>query len=631
MKQAYEKPFIPLLLLCLLPSRNVAGEMMGCEGGATATKAGLLKHVVKLSDILKLLEDPSNKLAKIIQGRVFTELQHMVSPVEIMDACDSGGVSRKGYEAIYRVFTLAHREKGVLRPMLPTPYSVTMARKCANADVASMLGGYRYVNDAMPVSTFKCFQYHEFNNVYIDVQTLQRAMIVYYGLTYEECQGQVVFVLKLDECQIVKGRRLERVSLTLMNRALKSTPEQVENEQIDCTRRDSMGETSHTSKKKSQDKEYYGVQSEKNIWWMAAFELPHESHDTLRWYLSRTGIPDIISQQTGGQMLDVEGQGAFVVEWHMAGDLKTLKCMLGCKLGANTLFPCIYCCHSKSELVLGGKSSRKVAAIMKTKAKGKGKKDTETSLVTMQNKGPKKPMQWVNGIMSCNTSSPPNRDQIDSMWNPILDIPLSRVHICTLHARLRIMDKLLMLHINYAWNMEPEDLRRECIDELEEALSSVGLHGGAVTLSKDSKKSSQGQDNPNKICMGGSKARHLLSNHNASTSHTRFEIWKRICDCTTYRGNNAELGLKRARPWESLDTMIPLLEKARLRPEEISTLKDGIHTFTEQMVDAWGETHITHYMVCNFLCFLMLTCTEFNKLLKTIFSAHIICPRTLLP
>ena len=175
--------------------------------------------------------------------------------------------------------------------MLPTPYSVTMARKCANADGASMLDGYHYVKDEMPVSAHKSFEYNEFNNVYINVETLQRAMIAYYGLTYEECQGQVVFVLKLDECQIVKGRRLERVSMTLMNRALKSSPEQVENEQIGSTRRDSLGEPRHNAKK---DKEYYGVQSEKNIWWMAAFELPHESHDTLRWYLSHTCILDII-------------------------------------------------------------------------------------------------------------------------------------------------------------------------------------------------------------------------------------------------------------------------------------------------------------------------------------------------
>ena len=40
-----------------------------------------------------------------------------------------------------------------------------------------------------------------------------------------------------------------------------------------------------------------------------------------------------------------------------------------------------------------------------------------------------------------------------------------------------------------------------------------------------------------------------------------------------------------------------LLEKERLTSQEISNLNFAINTFTTQMVDAWGQTHITHYMV----------------------------------
>ena len=97
--------------------------------------------------------------------------------------------------------------------------------------------------------------------------------------------------------------------------------------------------------------------------------------------------------------------------------------------------------------------------------------------------------------------------------------------------------------------------------------------------------------------MGGAKARHLLSNHTKSASHTKFELWKKICNITTYKGNNANLGIKHARVWESLDSMIKLLEKANLASIEVEELKEKINSFTYQMVDAWGETHITHYMV----------------------------------
>ena len=95
-------------------------------------------------------------------------------------------------------------------------------------------------------------------------------MVLYYGITMSECNGTIIFVIKLDECQIVKGRRLERVSLTLMNRALQG--------------KHLHAEDKHHSIMKKGKQQYYGVQLENHIWWMAAFELSHETHDTYAWY-----------------------------------------------------------------------------------------------------------------------------------------------------------------------------------------------------------------------------------------------------------------------------------------------------------------------------------------------------------
>lgn len=55
------------MLFCIyVPCRDVVGDMMGYEGGAEECRASILKHVVKLSDISKLLEDPTCKIAKQI-------------------------------------------------------------------------------------------------------------------------------------------------------------------------------------------------------------------------------------------------------------------------------------------------------------------------------------------------------------------------------------------------------------------------------------------------------------------------------------------------------------------------------------------------------------------------------------
>ena len=155
-------------------------------------------------------------------------------------------------------------------------------------------------------------------------------MVRYYDLTLEETGGKLIFVLKL---QVVKGQRLERVSLTLMNRALEGKQLEIEDDNVEQV----IG-----GNKKINKQQYYGVQSEKNIWWQSAWALPHESHDTLRWYFERADIKHIISLQVHGQKLQVSGIGNFDIEWHLGGDLKTLKCMLGCKGEEQTLCSLAY-------------------------------------------------------------------------------------------------------------------------------------------------------------------------------------------------------------------------------------------------------------------------------------------------
>ena len=135
----------------------------------------------------------------------------------------------------------------------------------------------------------------------------------------------------------------------------------------------------------------------------------------------RSPIPNVIDAQLKGELLHVEGFGSFNIEWHMSGDLKTLKCMFGVEIGANATHPCIYCMqtqclHNKrcaNKLVIDGM------------------------------------YEWANGVMSGDQTTAPNQDKFDEKWDAILNIPLERVHCCVLHAEMRLIDKLLFLHIMY--------------------------------------------------------------------------------------------------------------------------------------------------------------------------------------
>ena len=103
----------------------------------------------------------------------------------------------------------------------------------------------------------KAKRYDEFNNIFFDIVSFYKAMIQFYKLSHEESFGIVKFVIKLDETKIVKCKKLERVSITLMNRALYS----LDNGTL---------------------LEKFSVQSKSHNWWVGAFEV--DSKDFLVQY-----------------------------------------------------------------------------------------------------------------------------------------------------------------------------------------------------------------------------------------------------------------------------------------------------------------------------------------------------------
>ncbi|MCO5562734.1 hypothetical protein L7F22_016366 [Adiantum nelumboides] len=90
-------------------------------------------------------------------------------------------------------------------------------------------------------------QFNEHNNLFIDLEALQRYAVHFFDISQEECGGVLKFVLKLDECKVLKNKKLERVTtITLMNRAL---------------------DPSITKK----DPQYFSVQSKNNILTLGSF------------------------------------------------------------------------------------------------------------------------------------------------------------------------------------------------------------------------------------------------------------------------------------------------------------------------------------------------------------------------
>ena len=71
-------------------------------------------------------------------------------------------------------------------------------------------------------------------------------MVKFYDISIEEAHEKLVFVIKLDEMELVNHGKYERVSVTLMNRAMDQN-------------------TNNT------DTKYFSIQSKDHIWWLGLF------------------------------------------------------------------------------------------------------------------------------------------------------------------------------------------------------------------------------------------------------------------------------------------------------------------------------------------------------------------------
>jgi len=218
--------------------------------------------------------------------------------------------------------------------------------------------------------------------------------------------------------------------------------------------------------------EYFAVQSEREIWPIRCFQVQKESHEVLSWVFSQTKIPALIENQNNGQLLCVPGVGDFKVEWHLATHIKTIKCMYGLSHGACSTYNCIYCSHERVKPIVGTKAQ---------------------ALATFG----KKSSGWGRGLFCLKIPTKPIIGAAShGRWKPVLPILMDRVHMCTLHAFNRIVEKLVLLHFQFISTLRDKQLQKQATSDMPKVLSSTTAHGGNVLIFKDDKLSCKS----NNIC-----------------------------------------------------------------------------------------------------------------------------------
>lgn len=178
---------------------------------------------------------------------------NVVNTLDVQKSLDDRGISRAGYSEIFKVINSKFKEKKISTSILPKPYHMRKTRDILNEKVAEFIGEPYYIQeDFQQGERYVCF--NASNNIFFNVCNLLAAMVKYYRISLEETNSLLKVVIKLDECEILKQKKMERVTITLMNRAL--------NPHLDAE---------GNIDKKHPD--YFSVQSENNIWWLGSFEV----------------------------------------------------------------------------------------------------------------------------------------------------------------------------------------------------------------------------------------------------------------------------------------------------------------------------------------------------------------------
>jgi hypothetical protein len=432
----------------------------------------------------------NTEVAEALRGDNFKTLKRMIaqdylgtvkahfSPEMAQRALDKGGGTNKCWSEMFAVMEQAFGDAGLnIRAAVPNPHQ--QRECCADMNEAfEQMGATRVLaHDGGEHDGGENGEKIK-DNVQLDVCRLLQTLVHLYDIRHDEVGGVLKVCLKMDETIWAGDKKMERLTVTVMNRAL-------------------------AGKERCAPHQWFKVQSETELWPVCMFEVEKESHAVLKRYLTGSALNESIKAHNKGEKLPVQFDDGtceeFEVEWHAAGDLKTLKCCNGVGTGPTSKCVCLFCMHEREKA--------KVAAV--------------------GNKGVVNGRIWKGGVLNARApgdfGTAPSRDARDECgnyindpnWDPVIAIPLSRTHICTMHAENRVVEKLVHLHICKVYNMpsttasekESRESRLSAVQQFLGGTMGMRLRGEPFKVEKCPKLSGKYGDTPMKPSFNDVKAR----------------------------------------------------------------------------------------------------------------------------
>lgn len=190
----------PAVVAAIRSTNKVAGGKKRLAGDSTtqAKTAACLASILRPAEAAAMVEQPRMSQAKAsVVKDVIRQIGDSIGSDSMLDACDSAGVTVRGYDAIYR--TVKNRigmvAPGIKSGILPAPHRLGSLRKEMNLKLPQFIGDYYHIDGrrTIPevrvggkvVTAAKEVVLDSKNSLFVELEVVQRSMVMFYEMTTE--------------------------------------------------------------------------------------------------------------------------------------------------------------------------------------------------------------------------------------------------------------------------------------------------------------------------------------------------------------------------------------------------------------------------------------------------------------
>ncbi len=292
------------------------------------------------------------------------------------------------------------------------------------------------------------------------------------------------------------------------------------------------------------------IQSEHDVYPLCMFYVDKEDHATLKARLSN--VNDMVKEFNSGRTLEFPGVDIpLAVDVHLAADLKTLHAIYDVHNSPSAHFQNLYDNVHHDNIgeviddILAGKRVYTAAEISLCK----------------------------------------------DLSQAALAIPLDKVHFCSMHAEMRLVEHVLNKMINDAWNCTntnggSDRLRVQKLEAITLVLRRLGVYGGKVKIREDLKRASpNGPSHHKKISMNGTMCRTLLDSNDGE--------WYKMLIAALSPDAARRVKLKEC--WASLSAVCVYLRSKILTAQQTRSWPSVVSRFLKAYNACYGNKY-TRYM-----------------------------------